>query len=297
MHTLSFALKRAHLSTLARHKPLAARFDLTPARFDVMVVILERGGGCGQSDIFLSLGLSPSTVSKMLKAMEARGLVWRAPTECDLRRRLVGLTRYGLECVRQAIRTFIRVDDVRGIYDALHRTGRAFVAKAVRTVRHIARGLGDRSTHGYRSERPDADAVAAAEAHCAKVLREIRQLEAIGIATVVAERPPGLAVRSSVEPSAAAVAFWKEWRDRLSLSNPSSSHNATASIDGAHPPPPLAPGGHPESRHREHREPEGTDVGNRRDEAGVEECDRGESQARTPKNEQGHGELDSDDAD
>lgn len=192
MHTLSFALKRAHLRALEIHKPLAARFDLTPARFDVMVVVWQAGGAASQRDICEALGVSASTVCKMAKAMETKGLVWRARTGSlpDRRHREVGLTRYGLDCVVGAIKAFLRVDDVRRVYDALHEAGRAFVAKAVGIVRRVGRGLRDGSRLEYLADAPDAKTVAAAEEQTASIRETLLRLEAHGHARKVTERPP-----------------------------------------------------------------------------------------------------------
>ena len=70
MHALSFVLKRAHLRAVETHKPLAAKFGLTPARFDVLAVIRDRGGVCRQSDVWTRLGVSGVTISRMLRALD-----------------------------------------------------------------------------------------------------------------------------------------------------------------------------------------------------------------------------------
>lgn len=194
MHALSFALKRAHLRAVEIHKPLAKRFDLTPARFDVMVVLWQAGGTASQRDICEALGVSAPTVCKMAKAMEVRGLVSceRTGSAPDRRYRAVSLTRYGLDCIVGAIKAFLRVDDLRRVYDAVDEDGRAFVAKALGIVRRVGRGLWDRSRLDYLTDAPDAEAVAAAEEQTASVHATLLRLEAHGRARKVTERPTAL---------------------------------------------------------------------------------------------------------
>jgi len=163
MHELGFALKRAHLRAVAMHKPLAKVYELTPARFDALLVVWRRGGRCLQSDVRRELGLAPSTVSKMVKAMVEKGLVWRRRSAVSDRERVVGFTVHGLECVVRGIKAFIRADDVRAMWDGLFEEGRAFIARAITTVRAIGAGLGDDSTLRYRQETPSSEDIAVAD--------------------------------------------------------------------------------------------------------------------------------------
>jgi len=163
MHELAFRLKRAHLRAVELHKPLAKEYELTPARFDAMLVIWRCGGKCLQSRVWRELGLAPSTISRMLKAMAEKGLVWREVSQRSLRERAVGFTSYGLDCVVRAIKALIRADTLREVWDRIHGEGRAFVARTIDAVRRVGRGLSDSSTHAYGLDAPSEGDVAAAD--------------------------------------------------------------------------------------------------------------------------------------
>ena len=114
MHQLPFILKRAHHATLSLLRPLAARNDLTPARFDLLYVLHRKGGSVEpyQFRIAQVLGLSRSTICKLVKAMEKAGLVERSREIIfDHRRRRVRLTRYGRRCVRRVLKA-IRLREI-----------------------------------------------------------------------------------------------------------------------------------------------------------------------------------------
>jgi DNA-binding MarR family transcriptional regulator len=111
MHQLPFAFKRAHHATLKLLRPLAARNNLTPARFDLLYVLRVKGGTVEpyQFRIAHALGLCRSTICKMIKAMEKAGLVKRSREIIfDQRRRRVRLTAYGRSCIRRVLRAIRR---------------------------------------------------------------------------------------------------------------------------------------------------------------------------------------------
>ncbi|MEZ4260136.1 MAG: MarR family transcriptional regulator [Polyangiaceae bacterium] len=100
MHSIVFDIKRLHL-TGQRHMLAALKWHgLTPARFDVLRLVMM--GVRRQSDICRALGLARSTVSRMLTAMERRGLIRRtarAPQRAPKRVRMT----------HQIYRRFIRL--------------------------------------------------------------------------------------------------------------------------------------------------------------------------------------------
>jgi len=112
MHYVSFALKRAHHVTLKMLKPIAARHDLTPARFDVLNTLLLRKGGPlvfpQQNHIAKALGLSRSTICKMVRALEEGGLVRRCVDYFDRRCRRLKLTHYGRRCLLGVLKAIRR---------------------------------------------------------------------------------------------------------------------------------------------------------------------------------------------
>jgi DNA-binding MarR family transcriptional regulator len=181
MHEMSFRLKRAHLKAVQFHKTLTKQFNLTPARFDAMYVLRINGGTCRQRVIWETLGLSPSTICKMLNAMEDAGLVWRETNEEDKRACIVHLTKFGLECVVAAMKLFLRVDALRNFYDAMHPDGRDFIKMCAGWVDHIARKLRDWSTLSYAHDPPRPDEIAGldranAEVEASVVEQEKRRL-------------------------------------------------------------------------------------------------------------------------
>ena len=101
MHLVLFQMKRAYHSTLKFGHRLLKDFGLTPARFDLLYVIMQRwwhygsqrrnkeGRNIRQYDIRRELGVSAPTVSRMLDSLEDLGLVRREEVEHDRRHRYV----------------------------------------------------------------------------------------------------------------------------------------------------------------------------------------------------------------
>jgi DNA-binding MarR family transcriptional regulator len=96
MHRIFFSVKRVHLRVIEIGKGLLAEYGLTPARFDMLRVVLEHEPyGLLQSRMRALLGVSGATVSRMLKALENLGFVTRTPHATDRRNLLIELTDYG----------------------------------------------------------------------------------------------------------------------------------------------------------------------------------------------------------
>jgi DNA-binding MarR family transcriptional regulator len=112
MHHTAFALKRAHLASLRVLRPIAACHDLTPARFDVLNAILTRARGPNivpfQAEIARALGVTRSTICKMVIALEKAGFVTRCWASWDQRCRRVKLTPYGRRCALRMLKTIRR---------------------------------------------------------------------------------------------------------------------------------------------------------------------------------------------
>jgi len=197
VHELSFGLKRAHLRAVAVHLPLARRFGLTPARFDVMFAIWEESGCALQIGIAHRLGLSPTTICKMLKVMEDAGLVERAVHQGDLRQRWVMFTRRGFKRFSEAMEAFLRNDHLRAFYDGIHEEGRAFVARVASAARFVAKSLGDWSSQWYPDTTPDKWTRVREDERSEHILGEIRRNEAAQRA-VIFQRPRFLAAAAAV---------------------------------------------------------------------------------------------------
>ena len=102
MHPSFFEMKHAHLTALRITRKETAVVDLTPARLDMLRVILERSGEMLQSNLRRLLGVSNSVISIMVRALERAGFVVRSRCRDDRRTFLVRLTaqaRYALRRV------------------------------------------------------------------------------------------------------------------------------------------------------------------------------------------------------
>jgi DNA-binding MarR family transcriptional regulator len=107
MNQIFFGLKRAHQGVLRITRSALAKLGLTAARFDLMYVVHQKQDAT-QRELRGELGVSAATVSRMLKSLEAIGLLRRQRAPWDRRQRLVRLTEAGRLCIRSAIRHFIK---------------------------------------------------------------------------------------------------------------------------------------------------------------------------------------------
>ncbi len=116
MNALFFGSKRAFHGILrVTRKPLKS-LGLTAARFDMMYALVysvgcrtSRGAVGKQSDLRRVLGVTAPVVSRMLRSLEALGLVTRRRATCngDRRQRYITVTEKGMHCIqtaRQALR-------------------------------------------------------------------------------------------------------------------------------------------------------------------------------------------------
>jgi DNA-binding MarR family transcriptional regulator len=97
-----------HLRVVEIGKLLFAPYGLTPARFDMLrIVLVHEEHGVLQSRIRALLGVSGATVSRMLKALEALGFVTRKALAADRRNLLVALTGSGLAIMKHAMARYV----------------------------------------------------------------------------------------------------------------------------------------------------------------------------------------------
>jgi DNA-binding MarR family transcriptional regulator len=96
-----FLLRRAHQISAAVFEDECRELALTPAQFGVLTV-LKSHPGLGQSSLARALGFDKVTVLRVLRGLESRGLVERAPAPDNRRNVSVSLTREGLEMLAQA---------------------------------------------------------------------------------------------------------------------------------------------------------------------------------------------------
>ncbi|HEX4446620.1 MAG TPA: MarR family transcriptional regulator, partial [Polyangiaceae bacterium] len=108
MHTIFFGLKRAHHATLALTRSALNRMGLTAARFDLLFALKPYRYGLRQSKLRRLLGVSRTTVSRMLASLEQLGLLTRKISLSDRRTRDVELTNRGRSTIVFAHRAFTR---------------------------------------------------------------------------------------------------------------------------------------------------------------------------------------------
>ena len=160
MHTVFFGLKRAHHATLGLTRHALKRMGLTAARFDLLFALKDIRLGMMQSRLRRLLGVSRTTVSRMLASLEQLGLLTRRLSSSDRRTRDVNLTSRGRETIRLAHRRFTRsgwaqlaVDSALGTDGAYrwYRDGDSIAATALfdGLLRQIRRVFPDRATLVY----------------------------------------------------------------------------------------------------------------------------------------------------
>jgi MarR family transcriptional regulator, lower aerobic nicotinate degradation pathway regulator len=96
-----FLLRRAHQISAAVFEDECRTLGLTPAQFGVMTV-LRAHPGLGQSSLARALGFDKVTVLRVLRGLEARGLVSRGPAQDNRRNVCVTLTPEGESVLQQA---------------------------------------------------------------------------------------------------------------------------------------------------------------------------------------------------
>jgi DNA-binding MarR family transcriptional regulator len=96
-----FLLRRAHQISAAVFEDECRELGLTPAQFGVLIV-LQAHPGLGQSSLARALGYDKVTVLRVLRGLETRGLVTRAPAAGNKRNVSVALTAHGATVLAQA---------------------------------------------------------------------------------------------------------------------------------------------------------------------------------------------------
>jgi len=96
-----FLLRRAHQISAAVFEDECRPLALTPAQFGVLTV-LQSHPGMGQSSLARALGFDKVTVLRVLRGLEARGLVARTPAPDNKRNVSVCLTPQGCSLLAQA---------------------------------------------------------------------------------------------------------------------------------------------------------------------------------------------------
>jgi DNA-binding MarR family transcriptional regulator len=115
MNAIFFGAKRAYQGILRVARKRLAPIGLTPARFDLLWALIHYGEGwrgesdpLTQSELRRRLGVTASTVCRMLQSLEALGLVRREVVEEDQRQRYVELTNKAFACLRSRRTALLR---------------------------------------------------------------------------------------------------------------------------------------------------------------------------------------------
>src|SRR3569832_125871 len=93
-----FLLRRAHQISAAVFEDECREVGLTPAQFGVLTV-LKTNPGLGQSSLARARGFDKVTVLRVLRGLEARGLVARGPAPANKREVAVDRTEAGTAVV------------------------------------------------------------------------------------------------------------------------------------------------------------------------------------------------------
>lgn len=101
-HEIFFGFKRIYLTARQRYTELLDRHGVTPARLDVLRLLLEQD--LWQRDLQQLLGIASSTLSRMLVAMERKGLIVRRSSAAQRRPKRVAIA----PSVRKAVAGLVR---------------------------------------------------------------------------------------------------------------------------------------------------------------------------------------------
>ena len=139
MHRATWAVKRAHYKSWAFERKVLKKHKvaITPARFDALYVLLERGRMM-QATLQRVLGVVKSTVSELLKDLEKRGLVHRgARTRSG---RVVQISDAGKSTIGTANAYWAQFDIQADLIDAFQDSGFGIcvLERACRRVRKAA---------------------------------------------------------------------------------------------------------------------------------------------------------------
>lgn len=96
-----FLLRRAHQISAAVFEDECRSVGLTPAQFGVLTV-LQASPGLDQSSLARALGFDKVTVLRVLRGLQARGLVSRSPAPGNKRSLSVALSLEGEKLLKQS---------------------------------------------------------------------------------------------------------------------------------------------------------------------------------------------------
>jgi len=154
MHATTFALKRAHLRSVTLLRTMLDPFRVTPARMDLLYLVMTTYPfRMRQREIHRRLGVSPSTISRMLQRLRALGLVHHDVRSDDRRTKEVRVTLAGIARLRMIVRRVMRAGHVQQALDGIFRLPAARLRDALADfyadLRMAAVHFGDTSRSPY----------------------------------------------------------------------------------------------------------------------------------------------------
>ncbi|MEV1025967.1 MarR family transcriptional regulator [Streptomyces sp. NPDC050264] len=111
---LCFALYAASRSVTARYRPLLEELGLTYPQYLVMLVLWDQHSA-SVSELGTALQLESSTLSPLLKRLEAGGLILRQRRADDERSVTVSLTEAGVDLQEKARAVPLAIGDAMGL--------------------------------------------------------------------------------------------------------------------------------------------------------------------------------------
>lgn len=120
---LCFALYAASRAVTARYRPLLGVLGLTYPQYLVMLVLWERGS-VPVREVGAALHLESSTLSPLLKRLEANGLIRRERRSDDERSVALHLTPAGVALQDEARSVPVSIGDAMGLTPEQHATAR-----------------------------------------------------------------------------------------------------------------------------------------------------------------------------
>ncbi len=156
VHPIFHSFKRLYWSSMRFARDWAKEYGITPARFDVLIIIGQGGDGIAQGDIHRRLDVTAPVISRMLDSLEELGLVVTRPHPKDGRMHWMRLTEHGRSLLRVAVRELLYegfTERCLWLLVAPDATCRRAVERAMRHAREWMRRqrryLVDTSTHRY----------------------------------------------------------------------------------------------------------------------------------------------------
>ena len=95
--SLPMALMRARESVMAEFRPILAAHEVTEQQWRVLRALVDAPDGLGVGELAERAVLMGPSVSRILVALERRGLIRRSPVDHDGRRAIVTATPAGLD--------------------------------------------------------------------------------------------------------------------------------------------------------------------------------------------------------